>query len=229
MCAAMNSLTELKQRKTFGTTRRPSSHGGQVLLPVPAIRIGIAGLLLAVVAGIGLSILKQTPAGAQTVPAQPPPVVTAQPWPPPAPAQSPSAQAPAGQTPAPQVSPDESGHRPGFVDELQKLLPPLPPISSPLETFENLNRQAKDAGENLTGLSSQKMVSGRIKCPLAANGAPDCKVAATRMCTDAGYKGGRSIDSDSAEDCPASVLLSDKAPPVQCRTEYFVLRSLCQK
>ena len=192
----------------------------------PAPRTRRARLLLAASAGIGVSILMLEPAWTQAGSAAPPPQqqgFTGQP------ASGPSSSSPGQPSPgqASLAQPDETpaARRPGFVDELQKLLPPLPSLASPQETFENLNNRARD----LTRLPKQEMVSGRMKCPLAANGAPDCKIAATRMCTDAGYKGGRSIDSDSAEDCPASVLLADKAPQPVCKVENFVLRALCDK
>lgn len=170
------------------------------------------GSLLTVVAAVGLNAIAVWPGATQTGPSQPPQVAPAQP------------PAPDQQLPA---------RRPGFVDELQKLLPTpsWPSISSPQETIESLNQRARDAGDNLSRLSKQEVVSGRVKCPLAVNGAPDCKSAANRLCTVAGFKEGRSIDSDSAEDCPASVLLSDKTPPApaECRVENFVIRALCQR
>lgn len=134
------------------------------------------------------------------------------------------------QDPAPAAAPAPAPEpHSGLVDELQKLFP-LPSLSTPSETIDSLNRRARDAGDNLSRLSRQEVVSGRVKCPTAANGAPDCKVAANRLCTDKGFKEGRSIDSDSAEDCPAAVIMADK-PPVQaeCRVENFVIRALCQR
>lgn len=175
-------------------------------------------LLLALAAGAVLDALACWPGSTQTGQSQPAPAVV---------------------QPAP-VPPDPDqplpSRRPGFVDELQKLLPaPLqtwPSIGTPQETIEGLNQRAKDAGDNLSRLSKQQVVSGRVKCLPAANGAPDCKAAANRLCTDNGFKEGRSVDSDSAEDCPASVLLSDKTPapaPAECRVENFVIRALCQR
>jgi len=174
---------------------------------------------LALLAAVGLNALAAWPGAAQTGPSQPPQFAPAQPV-------APLQGAPDQPLPA---------RRPGFVDEIQKLLPaPLqawPSISSPQETIENLNQRAKDAGDNLSRLSKQEVVAGRVKCPLAANGAPDCKSAANRLCVDHGFKEGKSVDSDSAEDCPASVLLSDKSPPApaECRIENFVIRALCQR
>jgi len=182
-------------------------------------------LLLALVGAVGLNAIMAWPGSTQTTRLQPS-QAQAQP--------APQAQATEQLAPS-QPAPDQPlpSRRPGFVDEIQKLLPaPLwPSIGSPRETIEDLNRRARDAGDNLSRLSKQEVVSGRVKCPLAANGAPDCKSAANRLCTDNGFKEGRSIDSDSAEDCPASVILSDKSPPApaECRVENFVIRALCQR
>ncbi|MGO4715857.1 hypothetical protein [Bradyrhizobium sp. 2TAF24] len=134
----------------------------------------------------------------------------------------------APQSPAP-LSPERSG----LVDEIGKFFsdPPLgwPTLKSPRQTIDDFNTQAKDATDSLTRLSKGKMVAGRVKCPVAANGAPDCKSAAAKLCTDKGYKDGQSLDSDSAESCPANVLLSGKKEDLgECRVENFVIRALCQ-
>ena len=199
-------------------TATPASRLDRRLDRRPDRRLG--GPLLAVAVAICLNTAAVWPGVTQTGRSQAPQV------------QAPQTQA----TEAPsQPAPDQPTppSRPGFVDEIQKLLPApsWPSIGSPQETIESLNRRAKDAGDNLSRLSKQEVVSGRVKCPLAVNGAPDCKSAANRLCVDAGFKEGRSIDSDSAEDCPASVLLSDKTPPApaECRVENFVIRALCQR
>lgn len=128
-------------------------------------------------------------------------------------------------------------NRPGFVDEIGKFFQSsplglnlgLPPLKTPQETIEDLNSRARDAGDNLSRLSKGQVYAGRVKCPVAANGAPDCKSAAVKLCTDKGFKDGQSIDSDSAESCSASVLLSGKTPgPQDCHVENFVIRALCQ-
>ena len=51
------------------------------------------------------------------------------------------------------------------------------------------------------------MVSGRAACPVSANGAPDCKVGADKLCQSKGYKEGKSLDTDSAETCSPKVYL----------------------
>ncbi len=177
--------------------------------PFVWMRCAASGALLLMTAGVAWP--QAAPAPQSLPPQQPPPVLQAAPEPP--------------QSSAP--------NRPGFVDEIGKFFqdPPwgLPPLKTPQQTLEDLNIRTKDATDNLTRFSKGQVVAGRIKCPVAANGAPDCKVAATKLCTDKGYKEGQSLDSDSAESCPASVLLSGKKDDVnECRVENFVIRALCQ-
>ncbi len=184
--------------------------------------VSVVLVLLAASAAWSQTSLAPQPSPTQ---ASPTPAQAPQPWPPQQP--PPVVQA----TPDPD-QPLASG-RPGFVDEIGKFFsePPwgLPPLKTPAQTLEDLNARTRDATDNLTRFSKGQVVAGRIKCPVAPNGAPDCKVAATRMCTDKGYKEGQSLDSDSAESCPASVILSGKKQDFQeCRVENFVIRALCQ-
>jgi hypothetical protein len=69
-------------------------------------------------------------------------------------------------------------------------------------------RQGKDAGDSLSRLAKpSSMVSGRAACPVSANGAPDCKAGADKLCQSKGFKEGKSLDTDSAETCSAKVLI----------------------
>ncbi len=71
-----------------------------------------------------------------------------------------------------------------------------------------------DTGETLSRLSRpSSMISGRSVCPVAANGTPDCKLGADRLCQGKGYKEGKSLNTDSAESCSASS--ADPGPPAQ--------------
>ena len=74
------------------------------------------------------------------------------------------------------------------------------------------------------------MVTGRMVCPVSANGAPDCKVGADKLCQSKGYKEGKSLDTDSAETCSAKVYICRAATrkPGDCRTDNYVTRALCQ-
>jgi hypothetical protein len=89
--------------------------------------------------------------------------------------------------PSPSSSPPAGEENPGLFNEMGKLfeksLSVFPTLKSPRETIEDLNSRAKeatkDAGDSLTRLAKpSSMVTGRMGCPVAANGAPDCKVGA---------------------------------------------------
>jgi hypothetical protein len=113
----------------------------------------------------------------------------------------------------------------------EKTLSILPPLKSPQETIEDLNSRAKDAGDGLTSLAKpSSMVTGRMGCPVAANGAPNCKAGADTLCQAKGFKEGKSLDTDAAEKCSAKVYLPGyKRGPGDCRTENYVIRALCQQ
>jgi hypothetical protein len=88
---------------------------------------------------------------------------------------------------------------------------------------------AKDAAESVVRLPSTRIVSGRQKCELAGNGAPDCQAAASAACRSKGFSSGRSVDIESAQKCPARVWLSGRPPaPGECSLETFVTRAICQ-
>jgi hypothetical protein len=115
---------------------------------------------------------------------------------------------------------------PGLINELGKLWDKLPKIKSPSETLEDI----KGAGESIGSLAKPStMVSGRAACAVAANGAPDCKTGADRLCQSQGYKEGKSIDTDAAEKCAAKAYIPGRPrQPGDCRTENFVIKALCQ-
>ncbi len=74
----------------------------------------------------------------------------------------------------------------------------LPPLKSPSETFNDLSNLARPS----------TMVSGRAACAVSANGAPDCKVGADRLCQSNGYKEGKGIDIATTEKCSPLVYLA---------------------
>ena len=149
------------------------------------------------------------------------------------------------QEPAQQAVPPQGGaapsspepareENPGLINEMGKLweksLSILPKMKSPGETIDDLNATAKDAGDSLSRLAKpSSMVSGRMACPVSANGAPDCKLGADKLCQAKGYKEGKSLNTDSAETCSAKVLIPGRArKPDDCRTNNFVTSALCQ-
>jgi len=117
---------------------------------------------------------------------------------------------------------------------LEKSLSILPTLKSTGETIDDLNAKAKgvakDAGESLSRLASpSSLVSGRTKCPVSANGAPDCKAAADKLCQSKSFKDGKSLTTDSVEVCSPKVLIPGRTrKPDDCRTDNFVTRALCQ-
>jgi len=117
---------------------------------------------------------------------------------------------------------------------LEKSLSVLPTLKSTSETLDDLNARAKDAAKNASdGLSRlatpASIATGRIMCPVSANGAPDCKVAADKLCQTKGFKEGKSLSTDSVEACSPKVLIPGRArKPDDCRTDNFVTRALCQ-
>ncbi|MDO9061420.1 MAG: hypothetical protein Q7U92_20700 [Bradyrhizobium sp.] len=145
------------------------------------------------------------------------------------------------QPPAPQqneTAPPSRPENPGLINEIEKLWEKsksiLPTLKSPQEAIENLNTRAKDAtrdaGEGLSRLAKPSlMVTGRMGCPVSANGAPDCKAGADKLCQSKGYQEGKSLDTDAAEKCSAKAYLPGrKREPGDCRTENYVTRALCQ-
>jgi hypothetical protein len=159
---------------------------------------------------------------------QPAPSAQAQPSPAPA---SPQQSEPA---PSPDTVPKEN---PGLLNEIGKMLENpssmLPTLKSPKEAIEDLNTRAKDmtkdAADGLSRLTKSPGVKGRVVCPVAANGAPDCKAAADKLCQSKGFKEGKSLDIDTTRNCSARALLSGRKPEEsECRTDNYVTRALCQ-
>jgi hypothetical protein len=191
-------------------------------------------LIRAHVAGAALSMLAAGAAWPQAAPppSSPPSSLGVQ-----APAQQAAPDRSQGQ-PSPSSPPATSEEAPGLFNEMGKLfeksLSIFPPLKSPQQTIEDLNSgakdAAKDAGDSLTRLAKpSSMVTGRMGCPVAANGAPDCKAGADRLCQAKGFKEGKSLDTDAAEKCSAKVYLPGyKREPGDCRTENYVTRAVCQ-
>lgn len=137
--------------------------------------------------------------------------------------------------PAPVAVPPPASERsnPGLIEEFGKLLKDSASglkstIPSPGEALDGLNSSAKDATDSLkriAPLSGQSVATGRTLCPAAANGAPDCKLAAEQLCKEKGYAAGNSVDIESTQKCSAKSYFSGQGA---CRTENFVTRAVCQ-
>ncbi len=144
--------------------------------------------------------------------------------------------------PAPPSEAPAREENPGLINEIGKMfeksLSIWPPLKSPGETIDDLNSRArdavkdaaKDAGDTLSHLARpSSMVTGRAICPVSANGSPDCKLGADKLCQSKGYKEGKSLNTDSAETCSAKVLIPGRTrKPDDCRTDNYVTSALCQ-
>ena len=138
---------------------------------------------------------------------------------------APAQPAPEQSEPAPPDHP-AAKENPGLFNEIGKLLEKpasmLPTLKSPRETID-------DAADALSRLAKSPGVKGRVGCPAAANGAPDCKAAADKLCQSKGFKEGKSLDVDTTRNCSAKALLSGRKPEEsECRTETYVTRAVCQ-
>ena len=149
--------------------------------------------------------------------------------------QSPGQQGVPQQPEPQQVEPPAAAQEnPSLINEIGKLFEKsksiLPPLKSPGETIDDLNSRAKGAGESLSNMARpSSMVTGRAACLVAANGAPDCKAGADKLCQSKGYMEGKSLDTDAAEKCSPKVFIPGrKREPGDCKTENYVTRALCQ-
>jgi hypothetical protein len=146
---------------------------------------------------------------------------------------APDRPAPQQGEPAPSSGPARE-ENPGLFNDLGKMfqnsLSIFPTLKSPGETIDDFNARAKDAGETLSRLAKpSSVVAGRMICPVSANGAPDCKFGADKLCQAKGFKGGKSLNTDSAETCSAKVLIPGRVrKPEDCRTDNYVTSALCQ-
>jgi hypothetical protein len=100
------------------------------------------------------------------------------------------------------------------------------------EATSNLAKGAVDAAKGtadaLGKLGTSRVVSGRERCAIGANGAPDCRPAVEALCKAKGYNSGSSVDFETTERCPAQVLLSGRRTPGDCPVDHVVTKAMCQ-
>jgi hypothetical protein len=135
--------------------------------------------------------------------------------------------------PAPPLTPPAREENPGLIHEIGKMFDKLPTLKSTGQNIDEFNARAKeaarDATDTLSRLAKPLVVSGRMICPVSANGAPDCKTASDKLCQTKAFKEGKSLTTDSAETCSARVLIPGRTrKPDDCRTDTYVTRALCQ-
>jgi hypothetical protein len=88
---------------------------------------------------------------------------------------------------------------------------------------------AVDTAAGVTKLPVPGVASGHEQCLLAANGAPDCRVAAEALCRARGFATGTSVDFVTSEKCqPPYRSSSRNTPEGVCTLEHFVTRALCK-
>jgi hypothetical protein len=144
------------------------------------------------------------------------------------PQSQPPQPSPGVQEQPPQAEP--APENPGLINEIGKLIDKVTPsIKSPSETLDDLHTRAKDAGDAISRLAKPgSMISGRMACPPGADGTPDCKAGADKLCQGKGFKEGKSLNTDSAETCSARVLIPGRQRKAgDCRTDTFVTTALC--
>jgi hypothetical protein len=145
---------------------------------------------------------------------------------------------------APPPPPDPS-YQPGFLDALGRWIGDSTAkvgegIKSTGDAIGSIGAQATGAAKDAAGAAGQatgaivglpgtRVVNGRERCAVAANGAPDCAPAANALCRSKGFTAGKGTDINSAQKCPAWVYWSGRGPnPTDCVPETFVLGAVCQ-
>jgi len=143
----------------------------------------------------------------------------------------PDATAPAAPAPGP-------NYKPGFIDAFGRWIDEgaskfKSGMQDAQERWDKFHNRAREAAKEATGtvmsFPNTRVVTGRERCTMAANGAPDCQAAATTVCRGKGFQSGKGLDTQSEQKCPARVLLEGRAPNgSECPTEMFVTRAVCQ-
>lgn len=119
-------------------------------------------------------------------------------------------------------------------------LPPPPALPGPPDEVakdaanvtQNAVRNAAEATKDAVGaiarLPATRVMEVRALCPLAPNGAPDCRQGATNACRAKGFTSGDPVNVRSSENCPPAVLMSGRQPTAgECPTETVVLAAAC--
>ena len=142
-------------------------------------------------------------------------------------------QAPAAPPPQPQ-----EGARPGFIDAFGHWIQSS--VTGWNSGVQDATGVAKDAANGVGSVTRDtagavarfpgtRVIAEHETCPIAPNGAPDCRLAAELICKRHGFGTGSSIDFQTAERCPPLAFNRPSGePPPPCVMESFVTRALCQ-
>ena len=150
-----------------------------------------------------------------------------------APAQNPNPPAaPSSDPPAPAAS-----ENPGLLQEIGRIFSGAKKSIDEINqnattTSKNIGDTAVDVGKTATDAVvkplTSRIVSGRERCAVAPNGAPDCVTAAQELCKRHGFASGKSVDFTSAEQCAPTVYLAGRDNAPACTTVTFISRAMCQ-
>jgi hypothetical protein len=87
----------------------------------------------------------------------------------------------------------------------------------------------KGAAQAVVRLPSTRMFELHDKCQPAANGAPDCPVAANNACRVKGFNAGKPMGISTSQVCSPAALLSGRSPTAaDCHDETYILGVVCQ-
>ena len=88
---------------------------------------------------------------------------------------------------------------------------------------------ARDAAAAAAGVVTPgALVSGRMRCVRAANGGPDCETAAEVLCRGKGYASGSSLHIQTEQKCPVWGWIKGDKPVGKCNDETYVTRAMCR-
>jgi hypothetical protein len=146
--------------------------------------------------------------------------------------------------PQPKIAPPVEPDRPGFIDAFGHWIgSSVTNWNSGLKDAAGVAKDAagaagdaaKDAANVATDtagavarIPATRVIAERVTCPVAPNGAPDCRSAAETICKAHGFASGSSIDFQTAEKCPPIALNRPDGEPPRCVIESYVTRSLCR-
>ncbi|MGO3927193.1 hypothetical protein NP284_02670 [Rhodopseudomonas pseudopalustris] len=154
-------------------------------------------------------------------PAAPDPAAAAKPAEPAPPAMAP-VPAPSGRAAVPAPAPAPAGRVTAPAPAAPAPVPP--PVAAPA-----VPAVPPPAAPPADSSMVPSMVSGRVQCPTASDGAADCKAGADQLCRSKGFREGKSLTTDSAEACSAKALIPGRQrEPSDCHTNYFVTRAICR-
>ena len=123
---------------------------------------------------------------------------------------------------------------PGFLDAFNRWLDESAAnfksgMKGTQDTLSDAAKGVRDATDAIAKFPSARVVAGRELCQNAPNGSPDCRAAAETICLTKGFGSGKSLDTQSAQKCPARLWLSGRLPAEgECAVETHVVRAVCQ-